>query len=91
MMENIRTPQEWDKVCSLLETARTAAYSIPESVYRRDNPEQQSQPQESHAVILEPEERALFDIIQQTREGKISESEGKATLAKMLFPGEDDV
>lgn len=80
--ENIGTDQEWQLILTQLRQAESVAYTIPETVYRREPVKDKES--DDIIVVLSRADKEMLDLITQRREGKITEEQLKAQLSKLF-------
>lgn len=84
-MNNIRDEDDWKFILRQMEIAEDAAYSIPESMYRREPAKDTAA--DSVVVVLSAKDKAMLDIVKSAREGKITRDEAKAQVSSLVLPG----
>lgn len=83
-LEHVATREDWELLLLKLEMAEDAAYSIPETVYRRDIQVPTEEPDPEKIVILSSSDKELLDLLKAMREGKLSRDQSREALDKLL-------
>lgn len=83
-LEDLRTQADWDYVLTQLQIAKDVAYSIPETIYRRDTNLPTETPESQTVVILSQSDKDLLETIRKAKAGEISGPDAKAHIAELL-------
>lgn len=85
-LEYVNGVDEWDIVLEKLKLAEDVAYTIPETMYRREPVHQETT--KDTIVVLKPEQKELLDLVSSIHNGELTDEEATTKLAAFLTPGE---